>query len=79
MKSNVNDLIFQSIWVQSRAVPETSLAQIASIASGAQTGVESDNECETHERGRRTGEPDDRPGEAVGQFAEESAKVKGTR
>ena len=79
MKSSVNDLIFQSMWVQNRAVPGTSMAQFPRIASGAQTRVDSDIECMTQERGTRTGNADASSGEAVGQYAEGSPKVKGTR
>ena len=79
MKSSVNDLVFQSMWVQSRATLGTSMAQFPGIASGAQTRVESDIECVTQERGTRTGGSDERSGEAVGQCAEESPKIKGTR
>ena len=67
------------MWVQSRAVPGMSMAQFSGIASGAPTRVESDIEFMAQERGRRTEGSDERPGEAVGQCAEESPKVKGTR
>ena len=78
MKSSVNDLVFQSMWVQSRATLGTSMAQFPGIASGARTRVESDIESVTLERDTRTGSSDEKSG-AVGQCAEESPKIKETR